>query len=895
MRCVRLMSAAPTRYNTRVKGSIRKLIGLLAVFWTAALGSAYAGPIQTSAPDAFWEGLSRAFASGDLSGYAEAFVPRLRDKERLRAEDLRKTFGMTSVLFRVAGRSADPDGTERIFLQVFFQNELSAMLENWQVVPVSSGGAWLIAEKTVSGGLGVLYKLRLPSGRALRAGRVEVSHQDFKLTFTEAFVFHDNLPDLETGLIVLGEGRLRFTPSHAAERHQLELRYGTPYLEDKIESAYLRFSPGYFQSHVRIESERPIELSAEKAEALAAKAAAIFRDRYGASFTVENSLTGEPMTFLPRDEQAVFDLQARRAGALTYVYSPYAEDEIHLASRRPDRIISLYTPDSEGPPLRRMYLSFDRRADIRNCTIDVDVQPDRKYLSGRARLEFKAQVDDVDSLRFNLHPALDILRIQDQGGRSLFFTQDKTRGLLYVFLLDALPKGGEAWIEVLYRGVLNPPAPTADDLTAGQAGGAAAMGGPAYETLLYSQSAYWYPSPPEDDFFQASLRVVVPPGYTCVASGLETEKGIVDNLGRVTALEKVGHPYFGFRSREPLRYLSFLVGRLTPIGGDPGPDSGPPVEAFYASDVRLPSTSLPQDSRDILRVFGELFGPYPFAKLTVVQRQWPTGGGHSPASLVVLNDLPRASDGTRLLAANAPVNLGRFRIGYLAHEIAHQWWGQGVSWATYKDQWLSEGLSQFSAALYLRGRQGEDAYRSLMQHFARWTARKSRLGPIILGTRLRHLDFSAYQAIVYDKSALVMGMLLDLVGEERFFRGLRDFFARNRGQAARTRDFIQVMSAAAERDLKPFFDRWLGSHLLPEIRASHSVQTVAGRPVLRVQVTQTGPAFVFPLWIAWTEDGRKVRRSLDMDAASKTFDIPCAGHPSRVRFDPDGIFPGSIR
>jgi hypothetical protein len=420
------------------------------------------------------------------------------------------------------------------------------------------------------------------------------------------------------------------------------------------------------------------------------------------------------------------------------------------------------------------------------------------------------------------------------------------------------------------------------------------MGAPAYETLLYSQSAYWYPSPPEDDFFEASLRVVVPPGYACVASGLETERGIVDNLGRVTALEKVGHPYFGFQSRQPLRYLSFLVGRLAPIGGGPGPDPGPPVEAFYASDIRLPSPSLPQDSRDILRVFSGLFGPYPFEKLTVVQRQWATGGGHSPASLVILNDLPRASDGTRLLAANTPVNLGRFRIGYLAHEIAHQWWGQGVSWATYKDQWLSEGLSQFSAALYLRSRMGEGAYRGLLRQFSRWTVRKSGLGPILLGTRLRHLDFAGYQAIVYDKSALVMAMLLDGLGEDRFFSGLRDFFARHRGQAARTRDFIQAMSAAAGRDLKPFFDRWLGSHLLPELQASHSLHVVDGRPVLRLSLTQTGPAFAFPLWVAWTEDGRKVRRCLDVDAAAKTFDIPCAGRPSRVRFDPDGIFPGRI-
>jgi aminopeptidase N len=233
-------------------------------------------------------------------------------------------------------------------------------------------------------------------------------------------------------------------------------------------------------------------------------------------------------------------------------------------------------------------------------------------------------------------------------------------------------------------------------------------------------------------------------------------------------------------------------------------------------------------------------------------------------------------------------------VGYLAHEIAHQWWGQGVSWASYRDQWLSEGLAQFAAALYLREKEGEDVYRDLLRKFARWTAKKSRFGPVTLGTRLSHLDFDAYQAIVYDKGALTMGMLLDLVGDQAFFRGLRGFLARHLGQAARTSDLVKAMGESAGRDLKPFFDLWLGSHLLPEIRVAHSVQTAEGRTVLRFNVTQTGPAFVFPLWVSWVEDGKTIRRILDVDATTKTFDLPCQGKPGRITIDPDKIFAGKI-
>ncbi|MCX6559011.1 MAG: M1 family aminopeptidase [Candidatus Aminicenantes bacterium] len=866
---------------------------LAALFLASPLAATQNASIAAAPSDAVWDLMSRAFETGDLDGYSDAFAPALRASETRRAADLRNTFHMRSVLFRVAGRIQEPDGRERVFLQVFFQNDLSAMLENWRAVLVLQDGVPRIVEKEVSGSVSTLYKLRLPSGRASRAGLVEIGHQDFRLTFTDATVYYDNLPDFETGLIVLGDGRLRFSPASETERHQLELRFGTPELEDRVESAYLRFSPSYFKSHIRIEGEQPMGPPSDESKAQANRAYALYSADYAGSFTVENSLTGEPMTFLPQGDQVVFDLKARKAGDLTYIFSPFSEDEIHLAGRNPDRIINLYSPGSKEGELKRMFVSFGEQMDILGYQIDVDFQPDKLYLSARARVDIAARLDSVDSLKFNLHPAFDILRVQDQDGRSLFYTQDKSRGLLYIYLLTPLPKGGAGWIEVFYRGVLDPPAPTIDALADGQVGTSISLATPRFETFLYSQSAAWYPSPSQDDYFQAKLRIVVPPGFSCIANGLPTEQGVVNSLGRVTALEKVGHPYFGFETKTPVKSLAFLVGRLSPIGGGVSVDPVP-VEAFYASDIRLPRRTLLDESRSILKAFSDWFGPYPFEKLTVVQRQWPTAGGHSPASFVVFNELPRSADGTFALEAETPVSLGRFRVGYLAHEIAHQWWGQGMTWATYRDQWLSEGLAQLAAALYLRDKEGEGAYRSLLKKFARWTVKKSDFGPVTMGMRLSQVDFSAYQSIVYDKSALVLGMLLDLLGDEPFFRGLRGVFAANRGRAVRTAGFIQAMSAAAGRDLKPFFDLWLNSHLLPEIRVSHVVQTVEGAKVLRFHVTQTGPSFVFPLWVSWVENGKTIRRILDVDTATKSFDLPCGGRPSRISIDPDGIFPGRI-
>ncbi|MGD0783354.1 MAG: M1 family aminopeptidase, partial [Candidatus Aminicenantales bacterium] len=235
-----------------------------------------------------------------------------------------------------------------------------------------------------------------------------------------------------------------------------------------------------------------------------------------------------------------------------------------------------------------------------------------------------------------------------------------------------------------------------------------------------------------------------------------------------------------------------------------------------------------------------------------------------------------------------------WREFFLAHEIAHQWWGQGVSGATYRDQWLSEGLAQYAAVRYLQAKLGRDVYDAALKKFARWTVKKSKWGPIDLGARLSYLDFDAYQAIVYDKAALVLVMLSDLLGEETFLRGLREFFAAYKFKTARTAQFRAVMEKVSGRDLRPFFDLWFGSHLLPEARVATSARKIGEAFVLQVRVTQKGPAFVFPLWLEWEENGRPVRRMFIVDGAVKEFDVLCAARPTRIKIDPDGRLPGSI-
>jgi hypothetical protein len=843
--------------------------------------------------------LQTAFAAKDLTAYLAAFDPTLREREHGQASSFLTMWRMDKVAFHQANKDANPEGEAGLYVQVLYENAYAVMLEIWHVRLRKDEGRWTIAAKELSGNITSFYKVRIPSGRVERAARVEVRHQDIVLTFQDAWVFYDNIPDMETALLVIGKGQVRFTPSDEGERHQLELRYKTKTVKDVLEYAFLRFSDAFFRSNITI-TPVPVPANAggqgkspAPSQAMTNRAYSIFSRYYPLAFTIEDSLTRERLSFVPQTDQVTFDFKGDNRGEMAYIYSPFSDEEIHFMTRNPDKLINLYSPESEAAGgLRKMFISFGQKYDVERCDLELDFQPEKFYLSARARVQIFAKVDTVDSLMFSFNAKFEILKIFDHDGRELFFTQDKTRNLLYVYLLKPIERRATATVEILYRGSVEPMIQTADVLAAGQMTQDYSFVMPRFDTYLYSQDSAWYPAPPEEDYFLASLKFSVPPGFVCIANGVLTEQSVLDSR-RVVALEKVGNLIYHFETKFPVKYLSVLFGKLDRLP-DPSKPASVPVEAYASSDIGSSRLWVVEETPAILARFESWFGPFPYEKLSVIQRLHPTAGGHSPASFVVLNEVPKSPDILPPQSLSSPVDLSRWREYFLAHEIAHQWWGQAVAGERYHDQWLSEGLAQFAAVSYLRAKMGESVYAGIIMKFSRWTERKSRYGAITLGSRLSYLDFEAYQALVYDKSAVVLAMLRDLLGEDVFFKGLRTFIETYKFKLVRTAHFVKVMETVAGRDLKAFFNGWFESYLLPEVRVASETQTRDGESVLRFRVTQTRGVFVFPLWVSWEEKGREVRKMLEIKAASQDFEFR-TWRPRRIKINPDKAVPGDFR
>jgi len=823
----------------------------------------------------------------DIPTYLEYFSNEIRDKEESTVKDKFSVLQMDRVTLFKPSKLTQTEGESTIYLQALFQNSYSAAIETWHLSLIKVNDQWLIEQKNVPGQVSFMYKIKIPSERVERVKSIEVEHTDIKLSFKNAIVFYDNVPGLETGLLILGKGHLHFSPSDSGEKHQLDLIYKKSFLDDELMHAYLRFSNYFFRKNIRIvkdSDEEDFQASILERN----KAHSLFIKYYSRSFTIENSLNKELLTTLPQGDEVVFNFEGKKLGDLTYIYSPFTPEEINLYRWKDDKIINLYSPNRGGKE-KRIFISFVEMFEVKSYKIEIDFKPQQFYISGKAKVEVESRVDSLERIMLKLNPKLDILRIYDEEKRALIYNQDKLRGSLYVYFIHPPPENKPYSIEIYYRGKLVPPKQVTDVIAGPQYDKKLSLVAHKSETYLFSRSAFWYPSPPGDDYFRARLRIIIPPEYQCISNGELIEKSRLNDVERVEEIEKTGSSVYIFETKYPIKYLSFLVGRFTKVEEDL---ESLPLKHFYSPGIRFQKKGFLKEAKNIIQFYESKFGPYPYEKLSVVRRIWSASGGHSPASFIVINELPRAQNGGLYANTGSPVDLSRWKEYFIAHEIAHQWWGQAVTWRTYHDQWLSEGLAQFSATLYLIERRGEGVFPSILRKFSQWTGKKSIWGPITLGSRLNYHDPEAYQTIIYNKATLALNMLRDLLGEEAFFKGLQEFFSRHKYSAASTRDFIKTIEEVSGKDLAVFFKNWFDSYVLPEVKVTHSVLKGEGGYNLKLRITQQKELFVFPLWVEWNENGNRVKKRLIIDEQDEEFDFELKSKPRRIKINPNKAVPG---
>jgi hypothetical protein len=241
---------------------------------------------------------------------------------------------------------------------------------------------------------------------------------------------------------------------------------------------------------------------------------------------------------------------------------------------------------------------------------------------------------------------------------------------------------------------------------------------------------------------------------------------------------------------------------------------------------------------------------------------------------------------------------------FRAHEVAHQWWGIAVDYATYRDRWISEGFANFSGLWYMQTRRkSNDKYFGMLD---RWKAdimlRRDDELPIWLGHRVATAwKADDYDAIIYKKGAWVLHMLrilmLDMksMSEDRFTGVMRDYYTTFRGRTASTADFQQAVERATGQKMDWFFRQWVYGSEIPTYKVAKKIdQTADGKFQISLRVDQERVPPEFLAYVPVTIDlgnDQVARVRVKVTGARSELTLPLMpAKPKAVRFnDMDGV------
>jgi Peptidase family M1 domain len=819
--------------------------------------------------------IERVVRAGDTAAYLSLMS---EGADHARAREFASTElmpGVTRAVLqerdRLALTSVPAGNGYRLMVDAMAEFGSRARIATWQLDvkrtgPPGTEFEWTIADQDRVSSVENIYRVLLNPGRQYAAHDLKIAAEDLDLSMSEGSVFVAEIEGGVTAAVLIGKGTLNFHPAPATERGQVKIFCGSETLESKFEAAFIRINPADFDTFFSAGALKPVVVDPRSLK----RAQEVFRDESPKSFVIDlGDLSRDPWTLLPGQSDFLAEIRTRRYDTLTYARSGTEPEDITLFDRKRHHNISIYASKMKLAQRGPFYNEDDLvDYDVLDYDIDVAATPDRQWIDGRTQIHLKIRSAVVGTLTFRLADTLVVQSIQSYEFGRLFGIRIKNQNTLVVNLPHPLAQGSDLLLTIAYGGRLEPQTPEREAvaLTGGADQGRPADDQPmmmaAEPSYLYSSRSFWYPQATVTDYATARLRISVPPALDCVASG-ELEAGFPGLL--VGKDPSQNRKIYVFNAAQPLRYLAFLMSRFSRIEtatiGFPGePDPGLKGKTYRS--LKLSAEANPRQAQrgrevaaraaDIALFYESLLGDSPYSSFTTAVVESDLPGGHSPGYFAMLNQpLPSSP----LVWRNDPVAFNNYPEFFLAHEVAHQWWGQAVGWRNYHEQWISEGFAQYFAALYAQHQKGDETFASMLRQLRKWAIDSSDQGPVSLGYRLGHIrgESRVFRALVYNKGAAVLHMLRQLSGDEAFFRGLRRFYRESRFRKVGTDDFRLAMERETGLSLERFFQQWIYGSAIPRVKVGYRVE---GSDIV-VRVEQVGEVFDVPVTVSIQYSDRK--------------------------------------
>ena len=675
-----------------------------------------------------------------------------------------------------------------------------------------------------------------------------------------------------TGAIFIGEGHFNLKPVTVLAAQELKRRDGSMEVDEDFTEMVLRFTGQERMKFLAGIGEK-METPPEAASAFAHWKERVRKRRDIPLGFTEALLHGEDMDNVDADLLAAVYNPAHPPFLNAYMRGKKHKDLRFFVRARVGAMPQLDSPeevalinyDPEGMDDGVWYLDHlkseyqnhtassqeDRRLfATRNYKIETVISKN-DHLFSTAVITFQPLIAGERVLKFALLPNLRVTRVADDLGQDIYFVQEsrKDDGSFYAILPKASEIGKDYSITVQYEG----------DKVLEQAGD-----GSFYVLARTS----WYPNLNGfGEHVMYDLTYKVPQKYKVISVGKLEGESVEQNyaVSHWVTSKPVAVAGFNYGEYKKEELADQITGyKISGYYLTELPDNLRNYKALQTMAPHSMTKYALEQTRAQLQLCTFYFGKSPYDEIFITE-QPDFNFGQSWPNLVYL-PISAYTDSTQrwMLFGNIDSKFSGFVQEVTPHEVAHQWWGHAVGWASYHDQWLSEGFAEFSAGLFLQQAMAGDWRKDYIDFWNRLQKRileknnfgmaPNDAGPLWLGLRLNSPRTEhAYQNVTYPKGAYVLQMLRSIMysaqdQDKPFIAMMHDFVESHHDKMASTESFkaitekhmSKIMDLAGNGKLDWFFNEWVYGTQVPRYHFEYQVLPAeGGKFKLHMTITQS--------------------------------------------------------
>ncbi len=494
--------------------------------------------------------------------------------------------------------------------------------------------------------------------------------------------------------------------------------------------------------------------------------------------------------------------------------------------------------------------------DIIYQRLEFKLDPEVYYIEGKVSSHFKA-LDEMQTIVFELSSELKVENILRRN-QNLKFSH---RGyFLEIDLGETLEAGVIDSLTIVYSG-----APSSENdafFTHNY------KSQPALFTLSEPYGARdWWPCKQslDDKIDSIDIIITAPQQYTAVSNGIETGISIKDGYKTTT-----------YRHRYPI--AAYLVGiavaKYEVYSHTAGKgDNSFPIINYVFPDKLKESKNQTAVTVEAMEIFSKLFGPYPFSSEKYGHAQWTlyySGMENTTISF-----------------------MGNFSEQLITHELAHQWFGNLVTCASWRDIWLNEGFATYSELLFIEHKHPYNL--KVLRESQVKEITSQRGGSVYIGKNETLTDSRIFDGrLSYTKGSMVVHMLRQLIGDDLFFKTIREFLHNSKytfGYAS-TNDFKLFFEASTGLDLDWFFDCWIYGEGYPRYTVTWQ-QLENNDLLIKLNQTTSSPTSIkffpgqVPLRLYFKDEFSHTDIILFQTQNNQLFKVPNKKRISSIAFDPE--------